>query len=375
MSCVMASALPSYDITDMLSSLMAVISKYEEKDPENPPNEGDYLLAMNTLKALNDRKERFSSVQRQVVVNLRERIRRVPNLLEITTRHANWMLKKLQGYITCEVCGSQVVNEYALTRHKKRAGCRNMKARVFFFSAKFQARKEKWDAKGYEIDFPFVAAMFQIHEDTKPQILVLPECREYVAPQQMVPRRLLPSMLWESMWSATAQNVNPKFCFRYEPNMFCYRLKRDGKFGYSKLFRQSIITQASHIHIPKVEEQLRTANVALDRPTFFDGWANGIQPRNFENWRIHHADRRPLIQMTIAPVKTPRFSCFPEIMNSVAGATPRTSFPAELANFSTILPGPSAPNPEPAPGLAQQPAPHPDSGDDDGNESDDDVSD
>lgn len=316
---------------------MEVISKYEEKDPANLPNEGDYLLAMNTLKALNDRKERFTSNNHQIVVHMRERIRRLPNLLEITSRHANWMLKKIQGYITCDACGSQIANEYALNRHKKRAGCRAMKARVFFFSPKFQAKKEKWDAKGYPIDFPFVAAIFQIHDDSAPKIVVLPNCREYVWPQKMIPRRLLPGMLWESIWSNTAQNVNPKFAFRYEPNMFCVKLKRDGASGYSKLFRHSVITQSSEIHIPRVEEQVRTAEIAR-RPNFFNGWGPNILPKTFEAWRTHHLDRQTLVQITIAPVTPPRFRCVPEVMNSVAGATPRTTFFAEASNFSTILP-------------------------------------
>jgi len=212
--------------------------------------------------------------------------------------------------------------------------------------------------------------MFQIHDDTKRKILILPDSREYVWPQQMIPRRLLPQMLWESMWSTSAQSVNPKFCFRYEPNMFCCRLLRDGTYGYSKLFRQSVITQSARIEIPRVEDQMRSAQVTRNRPNFFDSWGAGILPRHYENWRVHHIDHLPLIQMTIAPVKPPRFRCIPEIMDSVAGATPRTTFYAEMFNFSTVLPAEEAH--APMPGLAQHPPPQPDSAD---AESDDDDSD
>lgn len=363
----MAAAVPNTDITAMLGSLMEIICKYEDRDPENPPNEGDYLLAMNTLKALNDRKTTFSSVQRQVVVQIRERIRRVPNLLEITTRHAGWMMKKLMEYVSCDVCGSQLANEYALNRHKKRASCREMKARVFFFSPKFQARVAKWSERGFSVDFPFVAALFLLHNEAQPKIMVLPDAREFVWPQQMIPRRILPHFFWESIWSTTAQSVNPRYAFKYDPNMFCYTMKRDGTKGYGALFRHSVITQSERIHIMKVEEQLRTATLYGQRPNWVTG--DPSVPRTYERWNLHHTDREPLLKMSVAPNKRPRFKNVPDIINRVAGANPQTSFLAELTNFSTILPEPAAIAPA-NPGLAAEPVP-PVVGDGDGDEDSD----
>ena len=329
----MAAAIPQTDITDMLSSLMEIISKYEEKDPENMPNEGDYLLAMNTLKALNDRKGNFTSIQRQVVIQIRDRIRRVPNLLDITNRHAGWMMKKLREYVTCDVCGSQLVDEYSLNRHKKRQNCRTSRARTFLFSPQFQHRKARWAARGFSIDFPFVAAMFQIHDNTRPQILILPDpaVREFTWPKEMIPRRIIPREMWESMWSATAQGVNPKFCFKYETEMFCHKLLRDGNHGFSHLYRHSIITQSATIFLSSLDNQHRLATSML-RPN-----AHGMMhlPRQLERWNIHPEDRLPMLKMTIAPEKRPRFRCLPELVNWVAGANPITNDYAEVTVFSS----------------------------------------
>lgn len=332
----MAAAIPQTDITEMLGSLMEIICKYEEKDPENMPNQGDYLLAMNTLKALNDRKGNFTSVQRQVVIQLRDRIRRVPNILEITNRHAGWMMKKLREYVTCDVCGSQLVDEYSLNRHKKRQNCRTSRARTFFFSQKFQQRMARWAARGFPIDFPFVAAMFQLHENTRPQILILPDpaAREFTWPKEMIPRRILPRALWESMWSATAQGVNPRFCFKYEPEMFCHKLQRDGKNGFSHIYRHSIITQSATIYISSLDQQHRLATSMLRSNP------NGARlelPRQLERLNLNVEDRQPMLKMTIAPEKRPRFRCVPELMNAVAGANPMTNDYAEVTGFSSVV--------------------------------------
>jgi hypothetical protein len=339
----MAAALPSYDIGDMLAALMEIISKYEDKDPDNPPNEGDYLLACNTLKALNDRKSNFTSIQRQIVVTVRERIRRVPVLSEMTFRHAEWMLKKQMEYMSCDVCGSQLKNEYALTRHKKRQTCREMVARKFFFSERFQKRLAKWKAKGVILDFPFIAAMFELHRSATPRLVVLPEpARDITWNSNMVPRRFLPRMLWESMWCNEAQSVNPKFCFKYETDMFCYTLHRDGPHGYAQLFRHSVITQAERIYIQKLPEQLRTA-LSLSR-----GNLSTHHPRTVESWHISAADHQPLLTMTIAPTSQPRFRNIPAILDHVAGANPRTDFYAETSPFRIGVPAEPAAAPVPA---------------------------
>lgn len=332
---------------------MEIICKYEEKDPDNMPKEGDYLLAMNTLKALNDRKQNFTSYQRQTVVQIRERIRRIPNILEITNRHASWMMKKMKDYVTCGVCGSQLVDEYAMNRHQKRSACRTTKARVFFYSSSFSSKREKWSAKGYLIDFPFVAAMFQLHNDALPRIVILPDVREFQCPQEMIPRRLLPQHFWESMWSHSAQSVNPKFAFRYEPKMFCNKLYRDGPNGYGKLYRHSIMSQAEYININNAEEQLRWATAFLTRTQFMASLPN--VPKSWERYGLHYDDHQPLLKMTIAPAKRPRFTCFPAIMNMVAGANPASTILAEDAHFSSV------PQPAAAPVIPQVPPPAPDS--------------
>lgn len=353
----MAAAVPNTDITAMLGSLMEIISKYEDKDPDNMPNEGDYLLAMNTLKALNDRKGNFSAVQRQVVVQIRERVRRLPNLLELTQRHAHWMTKKLMDYVSCDICGTLIANEYALNRHKKRQNCKEMRARVEFFGDKFRLRCERWNNKGFVIDFPFFVALCGILDDARPKILILPNAREYTWPQNMIPRRILPVHFWESIWSATAQSVNEKFAFRYDPNMFCHIIRRDGPSGTSTMFRHSIVSQAEKIYVQRAEEQYRSATSVLSRPTTLQQYITSH--RRVENWRLHFIDKQPLIQMSIAPNKRPRFRCVPQIMNYVAGADPLTDYAAELANFSTIVPAgdlpplmPQSPSPPVADGVA-----------------------
>jgi hypothetical protein len=349
-----ASTIPSYDISDMLASLMEIISKYEDKDPENPPNEGDYLLACNTLKALNDRKGNFNTVQRQVVVTVRERIRRVPVLADITHRHAGWMMKKLMDYVSCNVCGSQLKNEYALTRHKKRSTCQEMIARKFFFSEKFQARRTKWVAKGCTIDFPFIAALFELHKNAAPKLVVMPEpVRDITWNSNMFPRRFIPRMVWESMWCNYAQSVNPKFCFKYEPDMFCYTMKRDGPNGYARLYRHSVITQAERIYVRKLPEQMGSAQ-ALMR-----GNIRSHHPRLVESWHISPVDYQPLLSLALAPAQQPRFKHVPSILDNVAGANPSTLLQAEEVWFvpDPLVPvAPVAPvAPAPMPGLAAEP--------------------
>jgi hypothetical protein len=340
----MAAAVPNTDITAMLGSLLEIIQKYEDNDPENPPKEGDYLLAMNTLKALNDRKGGFGAVHNQMVVVMRERIRRIPNLLEITQRHAGWMMKKLMGYMTCDVCGSQLKDEYALNRHKKRATCRVEAARRFFFSERFLSRVKKWQARGFNLDFPFVSALFGIIEEAQPVILLLQRSsREFITPSHMVPRRLLPQMLWESMWSHTAQDRNPRYAFCYEPHMFCAPVMRDGPTGFLRLFRGSILPQGRKLYLQPPLNQLEMARRLVSSLNA----AHDIQ--HYENWNVCMTDRLPLVKMLIAPRSRPRFKAVPEVINFVSGAHPITQFPAELANFSTILP------PEPAAAPAAPP--------------------
>lgn len=162
----MAARVPNAnDISAMLASLLEIVQKYQDNDPENPPGEGDYLLACNTLKAINDRRHLIApsgppqvvtQYQYQTVIQIRERIRRIPNLLEVTQRHAGWMLKKLNSYVCCDICGSQLKDEYAVNRHKKRGACRTEKARLFFFTPAFKAKVERWAKRGFHIDFPFV---------------------------------------------------------------------------------------------------------------------------------------------------------------------------------------------------------------------------
>jgi hypothetical protein len=119
------------------------------------------------------------------------------------------------------------------------------------------------------------------------------------------------------------------------------------------LFRGSILPQGRKLYLQPPLNQLETARRLVSSLNA----AHDIQ--HYENWGVFMEDRQPLIKMLIAPRSRPRFKAVPEVINFVSGAHPLTQFPAELANFSTILPpqpvaAPAAPPVVASGGLAIQ---------------------
>jgi hypothetical protein len=297
----MAAAVPSTDITALLGSLLGIIEKYEANSADDPPNEGDYLLAMNTLKALNDRKGQFGPAHNQVVIQYRERMRHHRQLHDLSLRHCSWWCKKLADYILCADCGGMLYNEYALNRHKKRAACVEGRARLEFMSPQFQKRVTKWNARGCDVNFPLVMALHHIHRGSVMQVINKGPL-DYPEGYKLLPRRFIPTRLWESMWSATAQQMNPQRALVYTCDMFVGTMKNvPGRWE-----RHSLMSGALKIHIDKFENQVR-----YYRPEF--------PPIQYHWTTMNGPDARPLYKMYLAPETRPRWRSF-GLAELVAGA-------------------------------------------------------
>lgn len=288
----MAAAVPDTDITALLGSLLGIIEKYESNNPDDPPNEGDYLLAMNTLKALNDRKGYFGPAHNQVVIQYRERIRRHRQLHELSLRHCSWWLKKLASYILCSQCGAMLADEYALNRHNKRAACMEGRVRLEYLAPKFQARVLKWNARGCDVNFPLVMSLQQMHRCARMQV-ANKGALDFPAGYKLIPRRFLPTKLWESMWCATSQTRNPDRALVYTCDMFVGRMNNvPGRWA-----RQSLMSGAAKIHIDKFELQERYYRPAMDAQAYHWTTMNG-------------PDAHPLFKMYIAPETRPTWRSY-----------------------------------------------------------------
>ena len=302
----MSAALPN-DVTSLLSILMEVMEKTQ--DPENPPNEGDYLKSMNVLKALNDRKDRFGASQVRIVEMWRERLRERPDarMERLFSDFLPWSSKKDEGYKKCPNCGTLCVDEYAVARHMKRPVCYENVVRIYFYSEKIQKRLMGFWRRGFiELDLAFFQSIAKIHAAARLQVVRLGTSRHDI-PQdrRLIPRRIIPVKLWESMWSPAAQSLDRNRALVYEPDMFCGRLQNTKMWG-----GQSLCYQGKYFNIPSVTCQERW-------------FAEGRRERQFVH--VHESGLQILVTY-IAPDKQPRGTQLPQAMK-MAGAFPQIMGP------------------------------------------------
>lgn len=300
----MSAALPS-DVTSLLGILMDVMEKTQ--DPDNPPNEGDYLKSMNVLKALNDRKDRFGAAQVRIVEMWRERIRERADVRmeRLFTQFLPWATKKQEGWKSCPACGTLCAGEYAVSRHMKRATCYENVVRIYFYSEGVQKRVAAWWGRGYQgIDLAFYQSMAKIHAAAKLQVVRLGDARHDIPhDRRLLPRRIIPVKLWESMWSAGAQQLDPNRALVYHPDMFCGRMRNTKLWG-----GQSLCYQGKFFNIPSVTCQERW-------------FAEGRRERQF----VHvHETGLQIFVMYIAPDKQPHYTYGAQLANAMkcAGAFP-----------------------------------------------------
>lgn len=277
------------NIPDCLHLLTEIVSKYNDADPDDPPQENDYLQAMDLLKRINDiRPSGFgipaagggaaanaSPAIPQIVIQWRQRA---------TFHHqqpaidlADDLAMSLAGYVNCPKCGRMLKDRYALQRHQKRAAC--LRASVLVAAngntqfQRFLARvnlKIMSDERGQRqmefsrfperacvrISIGFVAAMAQIHKEA--QMVVRRPKSDYSIPllhNRPYPMRLLPQMLWDSLWNPSsyfwdAAFVCPKDDRRvlmYHPGMFVGKMKTP-----PNIFRVSLCQAFTNLMLPFV---------------------------------------------------------------------------------------------------------------------------
>ena len=241
------------NIEGCLQMLCAIIQKYEDKDPDDPAQENDYLKAMDLLKRVNDIKSASGGAAvpvaqaaqirtvTQVVVQWREReTHHVPRpQLQLSNTGA---VAAMKGFITCDICNHMVKDEYALSRHKKRITC--IRAGIVSgFSVKLMKLVTAINKKvpssmdpayTYYIGTPFLLELSLVLKNAQPIIRrPRPDNSVPLYRKRPFPQRLLPKKLWNSLWDPRAYFhddalVYPKDSQRmllYDPTMFCGKVR------------------------------------------------------------------------------------------------------------------------------------------------------
>jgi len=214
------SNLPT-NIEECLHMLSAIIQKYNDQDEGDMPQEVDYLEAMDLLKRINDLRLNGSSgrgaavgpnaVARiqtvtQVVIQWRERQTFRPPLERIQSGSAITALSLQVGFLECPICHHMVKDRYALTRHQKRITCKSV-ALAQSISPKtmdlIRRLNEKFKSEHVDacIRTPFLLQLSPIFLRAQP-IIRRPKSDGSVPlyNKKPFPQRLLPKMLWNSIW-------------------------------------------------------------------------------------------------------------------------------------------------------------------------------
>jgi hypothetical protein len=239
------------NIEECLQLLCGIVQKYNDNDPDDAPQENDYLQAMDLLKRINDIKGAggHSVAQQaqirtvtQVVVQWREReTHHVPRAqLQLSNTGA---VAAMKGFITCDVCNHMVKDDYAMARHKKRITC--IRAGIVAgFSAKLlrlvHAVNTRVRACTLDVALsccvlqPFLLELSLILKNAQP-IIRRPKPNGSVPlyRKRPFPQRLLPKMLWNSLWDprgyfhdvAMIYPKDPQRVLMYDPSMFCGKIR------------------------------------------------------------------------------------------------------------------------------------------------------
>lgn len=263
------------NIEGCLQMLCAIIQKYEDKDPEDPAQENDYLKAMDLLKRVNDIKSANGGgmpvaqaaqirTVTQVVVQWREReTHHVPRpQLQLSNTGA---VASMKGFITCDVCNHMVKDEYALSRHKKRITC--IRAGIVAgFSAKLIRLVTKVNTTRLfcecRIEDPFLLELSLILKNAQPIIRrPRPDNSVPLYRKRPFPQRLLPKKLWNSLWDprayfhddALVYPKDPQRMLLYDPTMFCGKIRI-----HHDMYRHSL-SHSSSIVLRMPEPRIWTA--------------------------------------------------------------------------------------------------------------------
>ena len=261
------SSLPS-NVQECLHMLSSIIQKYNDQDPEDVPQEVDYLQAMDLLKRINDIgcSTAMQSTQvrtiNTVVVQWRER---QTNHRERQTQQLK--SEQMKQYITCEICGHFVKDGYAYTRHKKRLSCirvsiiRKMPAKVrnliHNLNTKMLAKEERDDHYlAYFISEAFLVELSLIHLNAQPKIRRPqgPDGRIPLLNKHPFPQRLIPERLWNSLWDPRGYFLDdkmtvprdPRRMLVYDPSMFFGKI-----YVKHDMFRRSLVVSPTTLEAPK----------------------------------------------------------------------------------------------------------------------------
>ena len=241
------SELPS-NIEACLQMLSEIIQKYNDQDEDDEPQEVDYLLAMDLLKRINDIKglpaaavvpagqQRIIQTVTQVVIQWRERETTALPLQRLQLASSAQVLQKQSQYEECSVCHHLVKDAYSLSRHMKRISCKRigiLKSMTDKFKAFIGRLNVKFVTASRDdpcvISEAFLLSLSFLHMRAQP-IIRRPKPNHSVplVNGRPFPQRLLPKMLWKSIWDPRGSFHDEAFLFPkdskrmlvYDPSMF-----------------------------------------------------------------------------------------------------------------------------------------------------------
>lgn len=287
------------NIEACLHLLSAIVQKYNDVDPNDMPQEVDYLQAMDLLKRINDIKTTPHGVAvaaqvqtiTQVVVQWRERQTAQNSFVQVSL-HGDLEMQ-LSGYTACPICGQLVKDKYALHRHQKRASC--MRASVVLgvcSDPKQSAMMKRMNAKllsdergvqlplillhpemaDVRISPAFILALTTIFRNAQPVIRRAKDDHSVQLHRgRPFPQRLLPKMLWNSMWHPSAYFHDDAYlCPKDNSRMLMY----DPSMFYGKVFPR----------LSMYRHTLTTFPFTLLRPACPQVFASYMLPWAYESW-------------------------------------------------------------------------------------------
>ena len=241
------SELPN-NIEACLQMLSEIIQKYNDQDEEDEPQEVDYLKAMDLLKRINDIKgqpaaavvpanqQRTIQTVTQVVIQWRERETSALPIQRLQLASAAQVLEKQTQYEECPICHHLVKDVYSLSRHQKRITCRRIRL-LKTMSDKFKTFIGRVNTRlllslpvdSCVISEAFLLSLSFIHLRAQPIIRrPKPDNSVPLVNGKPFPQRLLPKMLWKSIWDPRGSFHDEAFLFPkdskrmlvYDPSMF-----------------------------------------------------------------------------------------------------------------------------------------------------------
>jgi hypothetical protein len=241
------SDLPT-NIEACLQLLSAIIQKYNDQDEDDEPQENDYLQAMDLLKRINDIKgqpaavvvpvsqQRVIQTVTQVVIQWRERETGSVPSARLQLASSMKALEMQTEYEECPFCHHLVKDKYAMARHQKRITCKqaailgSIPAKYHAFIGRQNTRLlQAVPANSCVISEAFLLSLSFMFARAQP--IIRRQKPDMSVPQKngkSFPQRLLPKMLWKSIWDPRgAFHDEAMTCPRdstriliYDPSMF-----------------------------------------------------------------------------------------------------------------------------------------------------------